>query len=165
MKRWLRRLRGAVGMGLTWAAGWFAVGMAIELIHNVWPNPVGSMVDIWPAALALPAFLGGLGFSLVVGIAGRRRRFDELSLPRFAAWGAAAGLLLSLIPTALAVAGTVTVTEAVATGGAVTLLTAASASGSLLVARTAEDRALAYAGSDVGEVGLSEKEARKLLGR
>ena len=63
MKKWLRRIRGAVGMGLTWAVGWFLVGFAIEMIHNAWPNPLGSLVDIWPAALALPAFIGGVIFS------------------------------------------------------------------------------------------------------
>ena len=57
MKKWLRRIRGAVGMGL--------------------PLPV----------LAIPGFFGGAFFSTVLGIAGRRHRFDELSLPRFAAWG------------------------------------------------------------------------------
>ena len=69
MKTWLRRIRGALGMALTWAAGGALVGFGIELIHNVWPNPLGSLVDIWPAVLAYPAFFGGLAFSAVLGIA------------------------------------------------------------------------------------------------
>lgn len=32
MRRWLRRLRGAVGMGLTWAAAWFGVGLAVGVV-------------------------------------------------------------------------------------------------------------------------------------
>lgn len=70
MKKWGRRIRAAVGMGLTWAVGWALVGGGIELIHNIWLNPLGSLVDIWPAALAYPAFLGGLAFSTVLGVAG-----------------------------------------------------------------------------------------------
>ncbi|MDH5590169.1 MAG: hypothetical protein OEZ65_05680 [Gemmatimonadota bacterium] len=138
MKGWLRRVRGAVGMGLSWAVGWALVGLGIELIHNVWPNPVGALVDIWPAVLAYPAFLGGLVFSTVLGIAGRRRSFGELSLSRFAAWGAFGGLLLGLFPAALVAMGTATVAEGVAVVGALTLLSAASASGSLALARMAE---------------------------
>jgi hypothetical protein len=83
MKKWLRRIRGAVGMGLTWAAGWAFVGVLIELLID----PNGSLVDVWVTALAIPGFLGGAVFSAVLRIAEGRRRFDELSLPRFGAWG------------------------------------------------------------------------------
>lgn len=41
----------------------------------------------------------------MLGIAERRRRFDELSLPRFAAWGAVGGVLLSLVPAAMVAVG------------------------------------------------------------
>ena len=54
MNGWLRRIRGALGMGLSWAVVGFVGGMGIELIHNLWPNPLGSAIDIWPMALALP---------------------------------------------------------------------------------------------------------------
>lgn len=169
MKKWLRRIRGAVGIGLTWGITGFVAGMLIELIHNIWPNPLGSAVDIWPAALAYPGFLGGVAFAAVLGIAGRSRRFDELSLPRFAAWGAMGGLLVSLIPAAMVALGLATpnvplwqITAALAVpftlGGAI------AASGSLALARLADDRALLDAGQDVAEVGLSEEEARQLLG-
>src|SRR5919112_1058124 len=83
MKKWLRRIRGTVGMGLTWAAGWELVGVLIELFID----PMGPLVDVWPTALAMPGFLGGAVFSAVLQVAEGRRRFDELSLPRFGAWG------------------------------------------------------------------------------
>ena len=31
MKKWLRRIRGAIGIGLTWAAAWFGAGMIMLL--------------------------------------------------------------------------------------------------------------------------------------
>lgn len=154
MKKWLRRLRGAVGMGLTWGAGGFFAGGLIELIWNLWPGfPLGPLVDIWPAALAIPGFLGGTAFSVVLGIAGRRRSFDELSLPRFAAWGAVGGLLASLAPAALVALGLASpavpvwqITAALA--GPFALGSAIAASGSLALARLAEERQLLDAGPD-----------------
>lgn len=168
MRGWLRRIRGAVGMGLTWAAGAFLLGAGIELIHNIWPNPLGALVDIWPAVLAYPAFLGGIAFSAVLGIVGRRRRFDELSLPGFAALGAAGGILVSLIPVAIAVLGIATPNVPVwritlALLGPLTVGGAVAAAGSLALARMSEDRELLAAGDDVSEVGLTEDEARALL--
>ena len=82
-KKWLRRILGAVAMGLTWAAGWALVGVLIELFID----PMGSLVDIWVSALAIPGFLGGAVFSAVLRIAEGRRRFDELSLSRFGLLG------------------------------------------------------------------------------
>lgn len=147
MRAWLRRIRGALGMGLTWGVAGFLAGIVIEVIHNIWPNPLGAAVDIWPAALGYPAFFGGVAFSVVLGIAGRRRRFDELSLPRVAAWGAIGGLLVSLIPATLVALGlatpnvplwqiTLALVGPLALGGAV------AASGSLALARMADDREL-----------------------
>ena len=169
MKRWLRRIRGALGLGLTWGIVGFTIGMGIELIQNVWPNPLGSAVDIWPAALAYPGLLGGVAFSTVLGIAGRRRRFDELSLPRFAAWGAVGGLVVSLFPAAMVAMGLATpnipvwqITAGLA--GPCILGGAVAAAGSLALARVAEDRALLAASEELADVGLTEEESRELLG-
>jgi len=169
VKTWLRRIRAAVGMGLTWAVGGALIGSGIELIHNVWPNPLGSLIDIWPAALGLPGFFGGVVFSTVLAIAGRRHRFDELSLPGVAAWGALGGLIVSLIPAALSALGIITPNVPVwqitaALVGPLTLGSAAAASGSLALARMADDRELLEAGRDVADVGLSAEEARELIG-
>ncbi len=160
MRGWLRRIRGAVGMGLTWAVGWAFVGFAIELVQELVPGWNGAIVDIWPAALAYPAFLGGVVFSGVLSIAGRRRRFDQLSLPRFAAWGALGGVLLSL--PIMALLGFTLPSFVV--GGVITTLCTSSAAGSLLLARSAEDRELLEASEHVAEVGLSSDESRELLG-
>ena len=169
MKTWMRRVRGALGMGLTWAVTGFIAGMGIELIHNIWPNPLGSAVDIWPAVLAYPGFFGGVAFSTVLGIAGRRRRFDELSLPGVAIWGAVGGLLVSLIPAALVAIGLATpnvpsLQITVALLGPFTVGGAIAASGSLVLARTAENRELLEGNRDVAEAGLTGEEERELLG-
>ena len=170
LKKWLTRLRGAVGMGLTWAAGWGLVVVLMGLTTILLPGT--GLEVIFEAAddellmvMVLPAFAGGVVFSTVLGIAGRRRRFDELSLPRFAAWGAIGGLLLSLFPAVVIAIEAASVAQAAVIIAPVTLLSAVSAAGSLKLARMSEDRELLDASAEVAEVGLAGDEEQDLLGR
>jgi hypothetical protein len=161
MKKWLRRIRAGLVMGLTWALVWAPVGLLIGMIVD----PDGSMDEPWIAVGTLPGFLGGVAFATVLGIVGRRRRFDELSVPRFAVWGAAAGLLVG--GTWLVIALLSDPPRWLLNGlvvGSVTLLSAVSAAGSLALARMAEKRELPGAGADVAEAGLTGGEAQELLG-
>lgn len=166
MSGWLRRLKGAIGMGLFWAASGFAAGGVIELIHNIWPNPIGAAVDIWPMMLAVPGFLGGLGFSAVLAIAGRRRRFDELSLRSFALLGAAGGILASFVPAILITAGREAPTWSIILelAGPFAIGGATAAAGTLAIARLSEDQDLLASGEDIASVGLTAEEATELLG-
>ena len=158
MNNWLIRVRGAVGMGVTWAAGWALVGVLIGVASRLLPGlPWDLFFEIFDAplpALAIPGFIGGVLFSAVLGVAGRRRRFAELSLPRFAAWGAVGGLLLSLLPAALVAVGLASLGRpdaglwpiTAAISGPLMLLSAGSAAGTLAMARQAERQALPTAG-------------------
>jgi len=139
-------------MGLIWAIGWAVVGGGV--MEGI-VDPDGKILDMWPQTLAIPGFLGGVVFSIVLGIAAGRRRFDELSLPRFGAWGALAGLLLGVFAVGPGLAsGVLPLWLRVAVIiGPLTLLSAASASGSLALARRGERgerRELLDASSDVG---------------
>jgi hypothetical protein len=176
MASWPRRIRGAVGMGVTWALGWAVVGVLIGVTSKLVPGlPWDSFFRFFDAplpALAVPGFLGGALFSTVLGIAGRRRRFDELSLPRFAAWGAVGGLLLSLVPAALVAVGLASLGRPDASlwqitaviSGPLIVLSALSASGSLLLARKAQDRGSLEAGADETGVGPGAGDDRRPLG-
>jgi FtsH-binding integral membrane protein len=138
MRQWWRRLRGALGMGLLWAAGGALVGGLIEAVLNVLPgSDLFLGVDIWPAALAIPAFLAGVVFSLVLSLAERRRSFDELTLPRFALWGGIVGLLLGVV-----------IGFPLVAIASITLVCSASAAGSLALARRAKQRDLIAEGTD-----------------
>jgi hypothetical protein len=110
--RWVRRVKGALGMGITWAIGWAMAGIGMGAASLVLPwLPWDRFFDVFDAplpAMAIPGFVGGMLFSVVVGVAGRQRRFDELSMPRFAAWGALGGALLALVPSAMVLAGVAT---------------------------------------------------------
>lgn len=153
---WLRRIRGALGLGVIWAGGGAAIGGLIELVSNLFPSLPLYLVDMWPVVLAVPGFLAGVIFSVALGIGAGRRRFDELSLPFFTFLGAVAGALLGQLMVSLgAEALVVFVTAPVgALGGFLTLG----------IARMAEGDELLGAGEDVDQAGLSAEERRDLLG-
>lgn len=145
-------------MGLTWALAWFGVGMALLLVLG----PDAADVP-FPLGFGMFGFFAGVLFSGVLALLEGRRRFDEMSLPRFAAWGAVGGLLLAVlfisVATLLGEALDVSVPLVV-----FPVAGAGSAAGVLALARKAERRELLDDPEEVGEVGLTEKEAKELPG-
>ena len=68
MKTWLRRIRGAVGMGLAWAAAWFGAGIGLLLVVGL------DAADVpFPLFFGLLGFLAGAIFSGVLGGSGASR--------------------------------------------------------------------------------------------
>jgi hypothetical protein len=145
MTRWLRRIRAAVGMGLIWGVGWAIVGGAI--MEGI-VDPHGKILDMWPQTLAIPGFLCGAVFSVMLGIAASGRRFDELSLPRFGALGAGTGLLLGVLAAVTGPASLPLWLRVAAVIAPLAILSAASAAASLALARLGERRALRAAGTE-----------------
>jgi hypothetical protein len=94
MNRWLRRIRGAIGMGLTWGAAWLGAGLVMMLGLLLLTGSTGADVP-YPLGFGALGFLAGTTFSGVLGLVEGRRRFEDMSLPRFAGWGAAGGFLLA----------------------------------------------------------------------
>ena len=166
MKKLLRRIRGGVGMGLTWAAGWIGIltifASVIEFrIGFAWPPTLGHLLAN-SARFGAMGFIGGAAFSGALGIAEGRRRFDEMSLPRFAGWGAVGGFLVGAL---LVTSNGLGLGELLSTGVFCALLGAGSAAGSLALARRADDRELLDAGADVADIGLTREERVELLGK
>jgi hypothetical protein len=155
MKKWLRRIRGAIGMGLTWGAAWLGAGLVLLLIVGV-----GAADVPFPLFFGLLGFLAGATFSGILGLVEGRRRFDEMSLPRFAGWGAVGGLLLA----AIFVAAAGLEGELLALGPVFALAGAGSAAGTLALARRARERGSLDANADGARSRLAEDEARELLG-
>jgi len=150
--QWWKRLRGALGMGLTWAVAWgIGVGGLFELVGNIWPGaPLVGLVDIWPMVLGLPGFLSGTVFALVLRIAAGRRRFEELSIPGFATLGAVGGLLSGALTVALVIAAAGAPSfwiQAVVVCAVPTVLSTLSAAGTLALARRAQGGTLPGASS------------------
>ena len=130
MKNWLTRIRAAIGVGVVWGLAWLGAGLLLLLVVGF-----GAADVPFPLFFGFLGFLAGAAFSGILGILGRRRRFGEMSLPRFAGWGALGGLLLSVIVNLVAGPGgdMLVVAPVFALAGAI------SAMGTLALARRAEE--------------------------
>ena len=147
MTTWLRRLRGAVGMGVTWAAAWAVAGVLIGVTSVIGSSlPWGKFFDVFdaPAAsardprlrrrcdLRFRARRRGATASLRGAVCAEARRV-----------GALGGLLLSLVPVIAVAVGLLDPTGAkhdlwyttAVISGPFIILSALSAAGSLMVAR------------------------------
>jgi hypothetical protein len=130
MKKWMKRIRAAIALGLTWGAAWFGAGMLLLLVVGL------DAADVpFPLFFGLLGFLSGAAFSGLLGVLGRRRRFDEMSLPGFAAWGALGGLVVCGIVALTAGPGA----DLLVAGTVFALAGAISAAGTLVLARRAEE--------------------------
>lgn len=166
MTKWRQRLRGAIGMGLTWAAGWVPVGAVTGLITGVVLGlfPLGRIAANYALLFGVLGFVGGTIFSTVVSIAEGHRRFAQLSLPRFVAWGALGGLMLGGLAVTAGLLGSGFTILGAVIGGVSTLLGAGSAASTLVIARSADSQALLKESEGVAHAGLTPDEARELLG-
>lgn len=160
METWLRRMRGALGMAMVWGLAWFAGGMVLLLI--VGPDAADVPFPIGFGALG---FLAGALFSGILGLIERGRGFHQLSMARFAGWGAAAGLLFSVLfaVTVTLVGGGALLDDLVFLAPLFAAIGAASAGGTLALARWGEDGALLETAPD-GDAELGEQEPRNRLG-
>jgi len=153
MGKWMRRIRGAIGMGLTWGVAWSIVGMVPRWLF-------GFNTDApFPLIFGVLGFIAGVIFSGLVMLTEGRRGFDQLRLPRFAAWGAVGGFLLSAIFTRAASLGWA---DAFMIAPTFAIAGAICASGSLALARRAERRELREGRGDTAEVQLTDHQQRKL---
>lgn len=157
MNRFFRRVKAALGIGVAWGAAWFSVGMAMFF--------AGARADVpFPLAFGFFGFLAGTTFSGVLMLAERKRGFRQMSLPRFALWGALGGAAFAGL-----FGGAVWLYEGVLAPLAVTMVVfpvagALSASGTLALARMADSPGEIAAEEDLDAIGLSAEEERELLG-
>lgn len=164
MKKWLRRVRGAIGTGLTWGAAWFGAGMVMLLTLLVTTGSTGADVP-YPLAFGAFGFVAGVAFSVLLGLAEGRRRFEEMSMRRFATWGATGGLgLAGVFVSAVALVENPAFLQNIFVLGPVFAIAGAgSAAGTLALARRAQDRTLLGAAADADMIGRSEVAERERL--
>ncbi len=128
----LRKLRGLMGVGLTWGILWATVMAAIGVI--IWvvdPDSIdpGDGPLIASAIVGFQGFVAGVGFGLLLSFAETRKKILDLSLIRVAIWGLLASAVLPFL-TGMPIGML----------WFVCLLGAASASASVAIARRAERR-------------------------
>jgi len=163
---WFRRMRGTVGMGLTWAASWAPIGAVVgAVLHTVLPGSLiglGSVVLLNATTFAILGFVGGVSFAGILRVAEGHHQFDELSIPRVATWGAIGGVLLGGLAAAGGLWGGGFGLLGLGMMSAATLLGSSSAAASLALARAADDRSLSKTAAP-GEAPLSESETQSSL--
>jgi hypothetical protein len=161
MRRWLQRIRGAVGLGLTWAAGWAPIGAGVGVALHVAipgaPVSLGTVVALNATTFAVLGFVGGTIFAGILGLTGGHRRFEELRIRGSAAWGAIGGALLGSIAVMADLWGAGFGLIGAGMMGAAALLGAASAAGSLALARSASDQELLES-----DTGVTDSRASRL---
>ncbi len=99
--------------------------------------------------LGTAGVLALMGAGSAAGSLALARRADEMSLPRFAAWGAVGGLLLSVL--LFSVEGGFSLVN-VAMIGFLALMCAGCAASTLILARNAHDEDLLKAGESTGKI-------------
>lgn len=91
MEKWMSGIRGAILLIVLWVVGW---GLGFGGLIEAFIDPDGEIMDIWPTAMAIPGFIGGVVFAMALWLAEGRRRFDHVSIIRFVIWGAVAGVVI-----------------------------------------------------------------------
>jgi hypothetical protein len=142
-------------MGVTWAAAWGAAGLVPR-----WVFGVATDAPL-PLIFALLGFVAGVAFSAVLALTEGRRRFDQMSLPRFAGCGALGGLLLAAIFAKVASLGW---GDLLAIAPTFAAASAVCATGSLAMAKRAVRRDLPGSPPNTAEAELTDHEKRKVLG-
>lgn len=128
----LRKLRGLIGVGLTWGILWAAIiaviGMVIVVVDPDSIDP-GEGPLIAGAIVGFQGFVAGVGFGILLSFAEVRKTILDLSLIRVAIWGMLASAALPFLTG-----------MPIGMMWLVCILGAASASASVAIARKAELR-------------------------
>jgi hypothetical protein len=153
MRKWLRRVRGAIGMGFTWGAAWAGAGIVLAAVTRFRADAP------FPLVFGVLGFIAGVIFAALLALTAGHRRLDQMSLLRFAGWGAMGGLLLSA---PFARAASLGWGDVLAVAPTFALASAVCASGSLAIARRALRRDLPGSGGETAEAALADHEKRNL---
>ena len=138
MGKFLRRLRGIFGTGLTWAVGWAAFTVGTNLLFGIPLRFVGLLA----VSGVVRGFIAGGAFAVILSFAERHHTLEDLSLRRVGLWGGIGGslLLVATLPFVLSL-GIPLVPRLVGLTTSA-LLGAGFASGSVALARRGEPRLL-----------------------
>lgn len=142
MNKVLHKVRGLLGVGVTWGALWAGIGAGIGLAIGIvrpevweWTNPIFE----WAAGMGMYGVVSGFGFGTLLTLREGRKTLSDLSLRRTALWGLLGGAVVPLLfgAAGLFPAGT-TVMDIVGAIGVTGFLGGTFASGSVAIAKRAE---------------------------
>ncbi len=100
MKKLLQKLRGLLGVGITWGTLWSGIGAGIGAVIGVvrpevwqWTNPIFE----WAVGMGLYGLVSGVGFGTLLTLREGRKTLSDLSLRRTAIWGLIGGAVVPLL--------------------------------------------------------------------
>ncbi len=100
MKRISQKLRGALGTGLTWAAGWGMLGAVHGFLvgfFKPWQWELYNPILSTALGYGIAGFIAGTGFGALLASLDRSKTLASLTYRRLGAWGAAGGALVPVI--------------------------------------------------------------------
>jgi len=162
MNKLLQKLRGLLGVGITWGTLWAGIGAGIGVVIGVvrpevwqWTNPIFE----WAVGMGLYGLVSGIGFGTLLTLREGRNTLSNLSLRRTALWGLIGGAVVPLMFGAAGMfpAGT-TLLDVLGAVGVTGFLGATFASTSVAIAKRAE----LAAGPD-GPTSISGRDADQVL--
>ena len=90
MNRLFRKLRGLLGVGLTWGTLWAGIGAGIGVVVGIvspeawrWGNPIIE----WAFGIGMYGFVSGVGFGTLLSLRESSKKLLDISLRRAASWG------------------------------------------------------------------------------
>ena len=100
MRKLLRKLRGLLGIGLTWGTLWAGIGAAIGAMLGI-VSPAGSAwtTSILERAVGMGLYglVSGVGFGALLSVGEGRKTILHLSPGRAAVWGALGSATVPLL--------------------------------------------------------------------
>jgi len=100
LKRIFQRLRGALGTGLTWAAGWGVLGAVHGFLvgfFKPWQWELYNPILSTALGYGIAGFIAGTGFGALLASLDRKKTLASLTYRRLGAWGAAGGALVPVL--------------------------------------------------------------------
>lgn len=100
MNNLFRKLRGLMGIGLTWGTLWALITATVGLVIGVTvPGSIdpGENPIVMGAIVGLIGLVSGVGFGIILSFAEGRKTILELSLSRAAMWGILGAAALPLL--------------------------------------------------------------------
>ncbi len=144
MNRFVRRLRGLLGVGLTWGALWSVIGAGVGLVLGVVAPDAWGLTDRvfdWTIGMGLYGLVSGVGFGSLLSLREGRSTIFDLSLRRTAIIGVLGSAAVPLLFGALGMFEVGTTTAEVLGAILVTgVLGGTFAPAAIVIARRAELR-------------------------
>jgi len=97
MGSFLRKLRGVLGTGITWAAAWSVVGTILQGGLALFGILRAPDLPTTPLVWGLMGFYGGSMFGVLLSLTEGRRTLEGLRIGRVAVWGALAGFAIPIV--------------------------------------------------------------------